>query len=125
MLLKLLTLLSKSTNSFFEKHPVVARLACIYFDITSRITHFLLFNFIIYSTLYILGVYMISVHFTEIQCFLHKVRLSDWKSFFFSLSRMFKFSNIMYILFFFLFIRYCLCKYYTGLYSNYKSIYEE
>ena len=82
MLLQFLTFLSIKLNTFLEKRPLIIRMACIYFDITSRITHFLLFNFIIYITIYITGVYMITAHFMEIQCFLHKLHLSELKSFY-------------------------------------------
>ena len=82
MLLQILTFLSKKLNTFLEKRPLIFRMACMYFDITSRITHFLLFNFILYIATYITGVYMITAHFMEIQWFLHKVHFSEVKSFY-------------------------------------------
>lgn len=82
MIFKILSFLSIKLNTFLEKRPMILRMACVYFDITSRITHFLLFNFIIYITLYLTVAFMISVHFLEIQCFLHKLHFSELKSFY-------------------------------------------
>jgi hypothetical protein len=57
-------------DTFLKKHPKLGRVACLYFDITSRITWFFLINNYVFIPLYVFTIFIISVHFSELHLFI-------------------------------------------------------
>lgn len=80
MIFEFFKTISIKTNNALVKFPLLGRIACIYFDITSQITRFILFNNIVFIGIYSSIVYVISVHFLEIQDFFHNVHLTELNS---------------------------------------------
>jgi len=68
-------------NPVLLKFPILARYSCISFDITSRITQFLLHNRLVYISFYIFSVYMVIVHNSELLECLRHIKLTDWSAF--------------------------------------------
>jgi hypothetical protein len=63
------TLFSTKVDILLKKYPTYGRLVCLYFDWSSRITHFILFNPVIFVFIYFLIPLVISTHFLEINYF--------------------------------------------------------
>jgi hypothetical protein len=89
-------------NPVLLKFPILARYSCISFDITSRITQFLLHNRLVYISFYIFSVYMVIVHNSELLECLRHIKLTDWSASQLKIennSTLFKFSNESHTLF--------------------------
>jgi hypothetical protein len=78
----LLNFIANKVNILLLRFPLLGRYSCIYFDITSRITHFFLFNTVVFVFLYFFYAYIVSVHFLELYSYFKQIDITNWKSFF-------------------------------------------